>query len=318
MKKLLILLVFILFIFAFIGCSEQADTPAISEEIPPTMDIPSEPSEQTSPTPASRERGVIVGDILYKGIPISQLFTEPFLDILGEPIAQHGAFFYYEGLEIMGDRGDLVGHDIMAIQLNIDEAHLGLFELNGVSFDMTRRDLIAAFGAQYSPRRNEGLPYSPTYRIFSPEMEYTLRFQFSDLDSDTRISSISIFRPHQQERWDDNTLIVQETTPEQLVGIWENALDETYVIPHEIPQGEHWVMTQFPNGTYRITVQNESPAHYEKWFFPVGADMVRYGSNWSLVPSDTSRARLFVGTFSITACCPDEEILQEVFYMLQS
>jgi len=119
---------------------------------------------------------------------------------------------------------------------------------------------------------------------------------------------------HPEGRWDDDRVVIKENAPEQLVGTWENNMGETYVISHEIPQGEHWIMTRLPNGSYRILVENDSGAHYEKWFFPLGTEMVRYGTNWSLVPSDTSRERLFVGTFTLTTCCPDEEILQEVFY----
>jgi len=116
------------------------------------------------------------------------------------------------------------------------------------------------------------------------------------------------------DSWDDETFVIRESVPEQFRGAWNNDMGETYVISHEIPQGESWIMTRLPNGSYRILVENDSPAHYEKWFFPVGAEMIRYGTNWSLVSSDTSRARLFVGTFSITTCCPDEEIYREVFY----
>ena len=309
MKKLLTVLAAVLLILAFVGCSEQADAPVTPEETPLVVDLTPAPTEQASPTPTSAEAGVTIGDILFNDIPISQLFTEPFIGVLGDPIYQHGAFFSYEGLEIMGDRGDLVGHDNMAIHFHVFAPYLGLFELNGVSLDMTRAELIAAFGAH----PYHGFTYEPTFQISSPTIDYLVSFRFEHLSDDTPVSSISMFRPHDQW-WDDNTVIIRETTPEQLVGTWKNDTGETYVISHEIPQGEDWVMTRFPSGAYLIIVESDSPAHYEKWFFPVGVEMVRYGTNWSLVPSDTSRARLFVGTFTLTACCPDEEILLEVFY----
>jgi len=310
MKKLLTILIALLLILTLAGCSEQTDSPVEPEETPQVVDLTPEPREQVSPTPTSAEAGVIVGDVHFHDIPISQLFTEPFLDVLDEPIYQHGAFFSYKGLEIMGDRGDLIGYDHIAIQFNAFEPYLNLFELNGVSLDRTRAELIRAFGVPHPESDNFAL----IYHVSGSTIAYELRFWFGEPGNDVPVSRISMFRLAQDGRWDDDTVVVSETTPEQLVGTWKNDMGEIYVISYEIPQGEHWVMTRLPNGSYRILVENDSPAHSEKWFFPVGAEMVRYGTNWSLVPSDISRARLFVGTFSITACCPDEEILLEVFY----
>lgn len=78
----------------------------------------------------------------------------------------------------------------------------------------------------------------------------------------------------------------------------------------EFPRWERSIR-KTANGAYVIGC---CATHLELWFFPVGVEMIRYNTNGSLVPSDTLRQRVFLGTFSLTTCCPDEEILLEVFY----
>ena len=198
MRKLLTVLIAVLFILTFVGCSEQADNPATPEETPPVTDLTPEPTDQAIPTPTNAEAGVMIGDILYSGIPISQLFAEQFVGMWRngqDSIVEIGA----NGRVISTETGNAV------------------------------------------------FPLNPCY----------------------------------------------EEDPESEFPAWEWALHRTAL------------------GAYVIRC---CATHLELWFFPAGAEMVRYGTNWSLVPSDTSRARLFVGTFSLTACCPDEELLLEVFY----
>lgn len=309
MKKLLLALLVILIAFSVSGCSGQENALIIEEEVLLVEDG----VEEVNVAPVRRERGHIVGDVFYEDTPISRLFEEPFLDVLGEALDQDGALFFYEGLEIMGDRGDLIGKDMMAIYLSAFSRDLGLFTLDGLSLDMTRVELVAAFGA---PLADAGRSYFHRYYVVSPAMVYELRFEFADLDGATRASSITIFPVVPAAEWNAEFRIISGTTPEQFVGTWANSMGESYVILGEIPQGEYWTIIQLPNGSYMIIVDNGSGAHYEKWFFPIGVEMVRYGTNWSLVPSDTSRERLFVGTFAIMACCPDEEIDRELFYRI--
>ena len=314
MKKLLILLVSVLFIFAFVGCNEQADTPMISEEIPPTMDIPSEPVEQQDPAPAQEEPGVIVGDVLFNGIPISQLFTEPFLDILGEPIEQNGDTFSYEGLSIVGllssaaDQEEWAEYDNMAIQFSIFEPSLDSFKLNGVSLPATRAELRAAFGVP-----NGNSPSLLTYRVSNPTIEYMIEFWFRDWDKNSYVSSIRIYRIAADEYRPVATI----APPEQLIGTWENALGATLTFPDENYTPEQWLTYTTPIGAYRIYAIADCGAHTTFWLFPIGVEMIRYNTNGSLVPSDTSVVRLYQFSFDVTTCCPDEEILQEVFYMVQ-
>ena len=197
MKKILILLFAALLLFAMVGCA--ADTPNLASEATETATMPEEtppPVEETSELPIPDEEenaevGVIIGEVFYKDIPISRLFLEPFIDVLGEPIDQRGAFFFYEGLEIMGDRGDLVGYENMAINLFAHEPHLDLFELNGIPLDMTRIELIAMFDEPHEELQD----YSLVYRVSSSTIGYGLRFWFESADGDALISSITI------EKW---------------------------------------------------------------------------------------------------------------------
>jgi len=196
MKKLLTVMVVALLLFTLVGCGEQADSPPTPEETPSVADITPEPTEPVSPTSADEEVGIIIGDVFYKDIPISRLFLEPFIDVLGEPIDTRSAFFFYEGLEIMGllssaaDEEEWADYDNVAIQLDAFDPHLGLFTLNGVPLVMTRAELIATFGAPYYDIVDHD--HSLTYRISSPAIEYRVTFRFESPDDDAPVSSISM------------------------------------------------------------------------------------------------------------------------------
>ena len=197
MKKLLTVMVAVLFLFfALVGCSEQTNNPTTPEETPLVVDVAPEPTEQENPTPTNEEGGIIIGEVFYKDIPISRLFLEPFIDVLGEPIDTRSAFFFYEGLEIMGllssaaDEEEWADYDNVAIQLDAFDPHLGLFTLNGVPLVMTRAELIATFGAPYYDIVDHD--HSLTYRISSPAIEYRVTFRFESPDDDAPVSSISM------------------------------------------------------------------------------------------------------------------------------
>ena len=346
MKKFLTILVVALLIFALAGCGEREETPTAPEETPPVENATPEPTEQVSQTPTSTEAGIIWGDVFYRDIPISRLFLEPFIDVLGEPISQQGAFFHFEGLSIVGllssaaDEEEWAEYDNVAIQLDALAPHLGLFTLNGVSLDMTRAEVIATFGDPYHDILEHS--HSLTYSVSSSTIEYMLAFRFESSDADAPMLGIKLGRSAEQhlaqdERWGDDTTVVPENVPEQLVGIWRNdaghiveisasgrvisaegdvpVLTMATVVPcsendpdSAFPAWE-WTIRKMANGTYVIDC---CQTHLSIWFFPVGVEMVR-DTNWSLVPSDTSRDRMFLGTFSLTTCCPNEKILREVF-----
>ncbi|MCL2368716.1 MAG: hypothetical protein FWC72_06940, partial [Oscillospiraceae bacterium] len=102
-------------------------------------------------------------------------------------------------------------------------------------------------------------------------------------------------------------------------GTWQNGDGETHVIPSAILPGEQWDIYRFPNGSYEIVMLYDAdPGYRVKWLFPPGAEMVRYETDGATVPSDTSRARLFWGAFSLTTCCSDKEIGRETFYRVET
>ena len=213
MKKLLsMVMVAVLFALVLAGCSEQVDVPTTPTETSPVVDVTPEEHvddsathEETSPVvdDASEPKeqaltdekvGLIIGDVLYNDVPISQLFSKPFLDVLGEPIGQREAFYFYEGLEIMGDHGDLFGYDNMAIGINARNPNLSLFTLNGVSLDMTRAELIATFGATILEHDQSLI----MYRVSSGTIEYMLGFRFESLSDDEPVSNIEMWREAEQ------------------------------------------------------------------------------------------------------------------------
>ena len=102
----------------------------------------------------------------------------------------------------------------------------------------------------------------------------------------------------------------------QIAGTWQNGLGNTITISATIPRNERWeFIRETANGAYEIHIRVDGAGSTNDiWFFPVGVEMLRCGTSDTIVPSDTSRERLFLGRFSLTSCCPDEEIYQEVFY----
>lgn len=142
-----------------------------------------------SETPA--EGGVIVGDVLYLQHEISQLLLEPFIDALGSPLDEQGAFFFYEGLEIMSgwDYGE-EPHQGVAILLVGFHPGLHLFELNGLPLNMSRSEVLAAFGEPLEYAEDGSL----TYHVLSPAVDYMLTFRFENLHDNTVLTSFSIWR----------------------------------------------------------------------------------------------------------------------------
>ena len=197
MKKILAL--FFVIIFLLIGtlaaCDEGPELieapPLVEEEHPPDETPTSELTPQATPEPIDEETavvGVIRGDVLYKDIEISRLYVEPFIYILGSPLSERGAFFYYEGLGIVSSLLYYGAEPCLrvAIQLDAFEPYLNLFELNGVTLNMTRTEVIAIFGAPYS-----AFDCSLTYHISSYAIDYALSFGF---DAEERVSGITMAR----------------------------------------------------------------------------------------------------------------------------
>ena len=140
--------------------------------------------------------GVISGDVFffYREVSVSRLFTEPIIDVLGQPLGSREAFLFYHGLEIMAVWNyGLEPYQGVAAQLDAWTPYLGLFELNGFTLDMARAELIAAFGVpvQYY---NQLI----SYHLSNPIADYTLVFRFDNPDDETEITSISMFRMYWQ------------------------------------------------------------------------------------------------------------------------
>lgn len=140
-------------------------------------------------------RGIIEGDIYYGDIALSRIFTEPFIDVLGEPWGSRDSrFFFYDNFEItwFGWGDDLK----VAHTLNIWPPNLHLLELNGFNLAMNRLDVIETFGnpTEYYAVQSFNVQEACTiiYYVMSPIKKYALVFRFYNSDDLTEISNIAI------------------------------------------------------------------------------------------------------------------------------
>jgi len=132
---------------------------------------------------AANPQGVITGDVFYKGIEVSRILVEKPESILGTPLSVRGPYYSYDGLEIYSTDGFQ----------QISFMNLGLFEVNGVSLDKSREELIAAFGnpiEYYEYPDEPGNPYRDSdddrnarYHVSSNTTYYFLEFWFDDSDA---------------------------------------------------------------------------------------------------------------------------------------
>lgn len=137
--------------------------------------------------------GAIFDEILFNGIPISRLFTEPFDDVLGQPLGNREyRFLFYQGLEL--SLGWDWEHDLdVVMQINGFAPDLHMYELSGFRLNKTRAEAIAAFGEPVAFRQDNWLEY----HILNPVVDYVVIFEFSweDFFEDgAQIQSLRIFR----------------------------------------------------------------------------------------------------------------------------
>lgn len=163
MKRIVIVFIIMTLLFALssivsVGCGVQGDNNAVpsevTESISPNIPKDTELIITTDDTPETNDvnddynlendyvnetptTSKIIGTLYYKNYDISLIFENPAVDILGEPLEERGHFLFYDGLEISS---------FFEIVSFIQGTNLSLFELNGVSLDKTRAELIAAFG----------------------------------------------------------------------------------------------------------------------------------------------------------------------------
>ena len=136
---------------------------------------------------------VIYGEVYFNGIALYRVFTEPFLEVLGEPLGEYGVWFNFSGLTIMSNapRGAENFENAVAIQVNISPNSLGMIDVNGMSLDnvRTRTDVIASFGSPYISSSS-----ALGYRVISPHREYRLFFEYMYFDVEQYITTIRFLR----------------------------------------------------------------------------------------------------------------------------
>ena len=142
--------------------------------------------------------GVITGEVYYKDIAIGRLFVEPFFNVLGEPWGNRDNFFFYDNFQVMSSwcYGLESTHRGVAIHLFVREPNLSMFEINGITLNMTRSELIAAFGNPLNYYSNPDWEYHNEtaigYDILSPIIDYHLVFRFVYTDDKMELPSIGI------------------------------------------------------------------------------------------------------------------------------
>jgi hypothetical protein len=133
--------------------------------------------------------GIINGEVYYNNIAISRFFTESFFDILGDPLGNHEErYFDYDGIHVTANWWDYSNwRDSKANQLNAWASDLHMFEINGITLDMNRDELIATLG---NPLQRNA--FTLGYRLSNPTRDYMLFFNFENLDDRTEITGIRI------------------------------------------------------------------------------------------------------------------------------
>ena len=216
-KTLLCLIILVLFVVLFVSCDTPYDAQTQQEsaeyvneaEVEPDLSAEYVNEVEVEPDLCIEDEaaieGIIVGDVLFNDIEISRIFLEPFVDVLGPPLAHgHGAFFIYDdNVSIMSNMYNYGSepHQGMAIHLSAFSHDLHQFELNGVTFDMNRTDLIMTLGNPVQYYGNHDVTYSAygdanmiSYHILSHYVDYVVLFRFGNADDRTEVTSISIFR----------------------------------------------------------------------------------------------------------------------------
>ena len=178
MKKCFIICTIIILISVIVlfisGCKDN--------DVEYELETESQPMIEPIAIEVSTQEGLTYSDILYKGIPLSRLFNESFIDILGEPMDIwedylvyvdlesmsfiEGTSYKYEGLSIKA-----VDEKVIAIYGRLD---LDLFDINRITLLRTRSDLIADFGVPL-----QDCERFLVFSISNSEENFTLNFMFS-------------------------------------------------------------------------------------------------------------------------------------------
>lgn len=175
---------------------ENEPTTELIEEVAQTS---TEPVNETNIEPELDSgdtlavNGRIVGNIIFNGITVSQLFEHPFAEILGPPLERPmnevANFSLYEGFELVawgGEWDDATGsYTHLCSSGSIAWTDVSLPEINGISFDRNMRwydinDLLGnplQYYADTNWVRNVGTSVM-SYQLLSGEKEFLLEFWF--------------------------------------------------------------------------------------------------------------------------------------------
>jgi hypothetical protein len=113
------------------------------------------------------QQNEFLSEVSYKGIPVGLILDEQPESTLGASLKSHGPYYTYDGMELYYT--DYVS--------NVWGFDLSLFEIDGITLDKTRAELIAVFGSPVEYYEypdyvyKAGDPHTIRYHIFSYIME---------------------------------------------------------------------------------------------------------------------------------------------------
>ena len=166
-------------------------SPESSFELPPTEQtliavngVIEGTSFEVSPTV---EIGMIDSEVLLNGIEVSLILTEPFVDVLGEPMDVQGHWIYYEGLRLFATGDELD----MAFLISIE--NISMLEIDGLALgtNIVRSKILSVFGdpIEYYEYPDwifiANQPFAVRYHVLGDNLTYTLEIWFeSESESD--------------------------------------------------------------------------------------------------------------------------------------
>jgi hypothetical protein len=206
-KNILTVTVIILVCIVLLVIGAYFVTKGVSEDIEPAMTSTPEaivtpmpnsteiPEETIVPTPEltsateepdlenedeSATERIIDGEISFNNMAISQFIAKP-VDDLGPPLSQDGLELLYEGFGIVGD-SYVDDPDNEVYMIKIPDSNM--VEINGISMNKQRDELVSLFGAPDLQTEYESGAKLVTYTIKTSATEiYDVAFIFINPDS---------------------------------------------------------------------------------------------------------------------------------------
>jgi len=156
-------------------------TPTPEETLAPTPELTyaTEESDLENEDESAIER-IIDGEISFNNMAISQFIAKP-VDDLGPPLSQDGLELLYEGFGIVGD-SYVDDPDNEVYMIKIPDSNM--VEINGISMNKQRDELVSLFGAPDLQTEYESGAKLVTYTIKTSATEiYDVAFIFINPDS---------------------------------------------------------------------------------------------------------------------------------------